>query len=66
MMRIPQKMQLYLMPGPMNLRTDMFTQDSGRTEIDMEKENNTGMMADYMKVTGGTVRDIKREIVCLF
>jgi len=32
----------------------------------MEKENNTGMMADYMKVTGGTVRDIKREIVCLF
>ena len=70
MMKIPQKIRLCLALGPMNLRMDLFIQDSGKTEADMEEENNIGMMAVYMKVTGGTViSTIKKKlalIICLF
>jgi hypothetical protein len=36
----------------MNLRIQVSTLVSGSTELDMDEENNTGMMAHSMRVIG--------------
>jgi len=58
MTKICQMILLYLMLGLMNSKMDQFILDSGKTETDMEEENNIGMMEVSMKGTGETVRDL--------
>jgi len=36
----------------MNLKMELFILDNGKLELDMEKENNIGMMDPSMKVIG--------------
>jgi len=58
MMKIYQRILLYLMLDLMNSKMDQFILDSGKTGTDMEEGNNIGMMEVFMKGTGETVRDL--------